>query len=103
VPLYQRAGVRIVLSGHEHNFQHSHADGIDYFVTGGGGKIRPAPPTRFAEAHTVKWASAVHFLRVRIEGKEAEVVPIGDDGAPLATVDPDGATTPPTTVVVAAE
>ena len=58
----------MVLSGHEHNFQHSHADGIDYFVTGGGGKIRPGPPTRFAEAHTVKWASAVHFLLVRIDG-----------------------------------
>jgi hypothetical protein len=95
--------VRIVLSGHEHNFQHSRADGIHYFVTGGGGKIRPGAPTRFAEAHTVKWASAVHFLRVKIAQKQAEVVPIGDEGAPLATVGPDGATTPPTTVVTAAE
>lgn len=90
VPLYQRAGVRIVLSGHEHNFQHSRADGIDYFVTGGAGKIRPGKPTRFAEAHTVKWASAAHFLLVRIDGERAEVVPIGEDGGPLATVDPAG-------------
>jgi len=103
VPLYRRSGVRIVLSGHEHNFQHSRADGIDYFVTGGGGKIRAAPPTRFEEAHTVKWASAVHFLLVRIDGVRAEVVPIGDDGKPLRTVDPVGATTPPTTEVRAAE
>ena len=29
VPLYQRSGVKVVLSGHEHNFQHSHVDGID--------------------------------------------------------------------------
>ena len=101
VPLYQRAGVRIVLSGHEHNFQHSRVDGIDYFVTGGGGKIRPGRPTRFAEAHTVKWASAVHFLRVRVDGAQAEVVPIGENGAPLATRDPDGGTTAPTTVVTA--
>ena len=43
VPLYRRSGVRLVLSGHEHNFQHSRADGIDYFVTGGGGKVRVGP------------------------------------------------------------
>jgi tartrate-resistant acid phosphatase type 5 len=87
VPLYRRAGVRIVLSGHEHNFQHSRVDGIDYFVTGGGGKLRPGPPTRFEEAGTVKWASAAHFLLLRIDGARAEVVPIGEDGRPLATVD----------------
>ena len=92
-----------MLSGHEHNFQHAHVNGIDYFVTGGGGKIRPGPPTRFAEAHTVKWATAVHFLLGRIDGARAEVVPIGDDGAPLATVGPDGATKAPTTVVTAPE
>ena len=90
VPLYRRAGVRLVLSGHEHNFQHSRADGIDYFVTGGGGKVRPGRPTKFAEAHTVKWASSVHFLLVRIDGARAEVVPIGEDGGPLSTVDPSG-------------
>jgi hypothetical protein len=45
----------------------------------------------------------VHFLRVRVDGTQAQVVPIGDDGAPLATVDPDGATTAPTTVVMAAQ
>src|SRR5688572_2075864 len=103
VPLYRRSGVRLVLSGHEHNFQHSRADGIDYFVTGGGGKIRSAPPTRFAEAQTVKWASAVHLLLVRIDADRAVVVPIGDDGKPLRTVDPRGATTAPETVVTAPE
>jgi len=43
----------------------------------------------------------VHFLRVRIAQKDAEVVPIGENGAPLATSDPDGGTTAPTTVVTA--
>ena len=38
IPLFQRAGVKAVFSGHEHNFQHSRADGIDYFVTGAAGK-----------------------------------------------------------------
>ena len=40
---------------HEHNFQHSRADGIDYFVTGGGGKVRSGRPRQAStEAHTVK-------------------------------------------------
>jgi hypothetical protein len=99
VPLYRRAGVRIVLSGHEHNFQHSRADGIDYFVTGGGGKLRPGRPTRFEEARTVKWASAAHFLRIHIEGGQAEVVPIGEDGRPLATLDPAGRSVPAATTI----
>ena len=34
-------------------------------------RCAPAPPTRFEEAHTVKWASAVHFLLVRIDGGAA--------------------------------
>jgi tartrate-resistant acid phosphatase type 5 len=90
VPLYRRSGVRLVLSGHEHNFQHAHVDGIDYFVTGGGGKLRPGTPAGFAEAGTVKWKAAAHFLLVRISGERAEVVPIGEDGAPLEALDPQG-------------
>jgi hypothetical protein len=34
LPLFQRAGVRTLFSGHEHNFQHSIANGINYFVSG---------------------------------------------------------------------
>src|SRR5688572_33339394 len=89
VPLYRRAGVKLVLSGHEHNFQHSRADGIDYFVTGGGGKVRGGRPKGMAEARTVSWAAACHFLLVHVEGAEARVTPIGGDGKPLALRGPD--------------
>lgn len=67
VPLYRRSGERLVLSGHEHNFQHSRADGIDYFITGGGGKVRSGRPSGFEQAATVGWAAAVHFLLVQGE------------------------------------
>ena len=40
LPLFERSGVKVVFSGHEHNFQHSRTDGIDYFVSGGAGKVR---------------------------------------------------------------
>ena len=99
VPLYRRAGVRLVLSGHEHNFQHSRADGIDYFVTGGGGKVRTKPPRDFEAAHTVSWAAACHFLLVKVEGGKAEVTPIGGDGQPLELRSPEGRVVPATTTI----
>ena len=99
VPLYQRSGVRLVLSGHEHNFQHARADGIDYFVTGGGGKVRAGRPEKMAEAHTVSWAAACHFLLVKIDGASATVTPIGGDGKPLVLAGPDGQAVESTTVI----
>jgi hypothetical protein len=100
VPLYRRSGVRLVLAGHEHNFQHSRADGIDYFVTGGGGKVRSGVPLRTVEAHTVAWAAACHFLLVRVDESEARVTPIGGDGRPLTLKSPvSGGTPEPTTVI----
>jgi hypothetical protein len=100
VPLYRRSGVRIVLAGHEHNFQHSEADGIHYFVTGGGGKAREGRPDRTADARTVGWAPLVHFLLVRIEGDTARVTPIGEDGRPLEVRAPDGTNVAPETTIV---
>ena len=101
VPLYRQAGVKLVLAGHEHNFQHSRADGIDYFVTGGGGKVRAGRPRGMEEAHTVSWAAACHFLLVEIAGEAARVTPIGGDGKPLALQGPDGRPLESTTVVEA--
>lgn len=77
VPLFQRAGVQIVLSGHEHNFQSSHLAGINYFITGAGGKVRLAPPTDFAAAHTIGWAATGHFLLVEVRAEQMIVTPIG--------------------------
>jgi hypothetical protein len=99
VPLYRRSGVRLVLSGHEHNFQHSRVDGIDYFVTGGGGKVRDGSPRDFEKAATVGWAAAVHFLLVKVRGRRATVTPIGEDGRPLAVLAPDGSPAEPTTTI----
>ena len=96
VPLFRQAGVRLVLSGHEHNFQHSVVDGIDYVVSGAAGKLRPEPPTDFAAASTRAWASAGHFLLVDVDAERIVVHPVGDvreDGALelIELRDPDGA------------
>ena len=96
IPLFERSGVKVMFSGHEHNFQHSHADGIDYFVTGAAGKLRRTPPDSFASAHTVTWATDCHFLLARIEGPRMVVRAIGDidtaDEPPtdITRLDPEG-------------
>jgi tartrate-resistant acid phosphatase type 5 len=96
IPLWQRSGVRVMFSGHEHNFQHSRADGIDYFVTGAAGKLRRTPPDHFAEAHTVSWATECHFLLGRIEGNRMSIRAIGELNNPdpnppdITRIAPDG-------------
>jgi hypothetical protein len=44
LPLFAQGAARVVFSGQEHNFQHSHHAGIDYFATGAGGKVRKGRP-----------------------------------------------------------
>lgn len=78
VDLFERSGVRACFSGHEHNFQHSYWNGINYFVSGAGSKIRPGTPGRTDEAHTVSWAPACHFLLVTIDGGTMTVRAIGE-------------------------
>jgi hypothetical protein len=78
IPLWQRACVRVMFSGHEHNFQHSRADGIDYLVTGAAGKFRGGTPDEFAGAHTQSWSAQCHFLLVRIDGDRMRVRAIGE-------------------------
>jgi len=77
VTQFERAGVRLMLSGHEHNFQHSLHDKVHYVLTGGAGKLREDKPTKFTESHTQSWASKYHFLLVTIDGKKATVRVLG--------------------------
>ena len=81
VPLFQEAGVSLVLSGHEHNFQHSIVDGIDYVISGAAGKLQTDPPTDFQAAGTRAWASAGHFLIVEADEERIRVHPVGEVGA----------------------
>jgi hypothetical protein len=96
IPLLRRSGVRVMFAGHEHNFQHSVADGIHYFVTGAAGHARTGTPDRFDEAQTVSWSADCHFLLAAIDGGLMKVRAIGEQtgaGAPLADIvrlGPDG-------------
>jgi tartrate-resistant acid phosphatase type 5 len=78
VRLFEQGGVRACFSGHEHNFQHSIWNGVDYFVSGAGSKIRRRVPRWFEEAHTDSWSGECHFLLVTIDGPVMTVRAIGE-------------------------
>jgi len=98
VPLYRRAGVRLLLHGHEHNFQHGEVDDLQYVVSGAGGKLDERPPTRFAEAGTRSWAAVPHCLLVQVTPDRLVIVPYGPtplsaQPTPIARQRPDGTMT----------
>jgi tartrate-resistant acid phosphatase type 5 len=78
VSLFETGGVRICFSGHEHNFQHSRWNGVDYFITGAGSKVRQRAPGEFESAHTETWSGQCHFLLATIDGPTMTVRAIGE-------------------------
>jgi tartrate-resistant acid phosphatase type 5 len=76
LPLYERAGVRLALAGHEHNFQVSEVDGTTYVVSGAGGQVREETPEGFGDAHTTAWAAQAHLLLVEITATAARLTPV---------------------------
>jgi tartrate-resistant acid phosphatase type 5 len=75
VPLFDRGGVRLVLAGHEHNFQVSEVTGRTYVVSGAGDKLREDVPEGFDDAGTTAWAAQAHLLLVEVDGPEARFTP----------------------------
>ncbi len=104
LPRYERAGVRLLLSGHEHNFQVGRAGGVVQVVSGAAGKLQEDPPTRWDEGGTVTWAAAPHCLLVEVGPEEVVVTPYGgvapgEDPVPLAVRAPDGSPADPRVVI----
>jgi len=104
VPLFRESGVRLVLAGHEHNFQLSEVDGLTFVVSGAGGNIREAQPEGFADAHTRAWTGQAHLLLVELDGGQATLTAVSGlmpDGSLhlMTAVAPDNQTLGPTYVV----
>jgi len=76
LPLYAAGGVRLVLAGHEHNFQISRADGVTHVISGAGGKLRENVPHDFEPARTEAWATQAHVLLVELDADEARLTPV---------------------------
>jgi predicted phosphodiesterase len=106
VPLFARTGVRLVLAGHEHNFQLSEANGLTYVVSGAGGNLREGQPKNFSAARTTAWTGQAHLLLVDINEGEAALTPVSGlmpDGTlhRMTAVAPDNSTLSPPFLVTA--
>ena len=92
VPLYERAGVRLVLAGHEHNFQHGRYGDLHHVVAGAGGKLDTERPTRWSEGGADAWAGTAHCLLIDADPDRLTVSPFGEpgpDGEPVPLVAED--------------
>ena len=81
VPLFEKYKVQAVFNGHDHNYQHHLRDGVHYIVTGGGGA--PLYPVDAPiPGITLKVARTENFVRVKVEGGQAEMEAFkADDGS----------------------
>jgi hypothetical protein len=85
VPLFDAADVRLVLAGHEHNFQIGRVGRRTYVVSGAGGKIREEQPQHLGRTGVEGWAAHSHLLSIEIEGLQARLTPMSGlrpDGEP---------------------
>ncbi|MGH2811249.1 MAG: metallophosphoesterase family protein [Actinomycetota bacterium] len=78
VPLFREHGVALVLTGHNHLYEHSVADGIHYVVSGGGG----AELYRCADESSllIRCTEAHHFLVVEVSQRRILVRAIAPTG-----------------------
>jgi len=81
VPLFERYGVDLVLSGHDHVYERFEVHGITYIVTGGGGRgiYRMKSCPRGTPAPVAK-ARVHHFLVLGITPTEITVTALTPDG-----------------------
>jgi len=87
-PLFARYHVDAVLSGHDHVYERGAADGVHYFVSGGGGAdtyTRRADASAVDVAAIERFESVRHFLRVTVRGPKVDVAAIRSDGTVIET------------------
>lgn len=81
VPLFVRYHVSLVLTGHNHDYEHLKEDGIDYVVSGGGGQT--TYPCLRVEPGALRCVSAYHFLLVTIDATGVTVRALRASGGEL--------------------
>jgi tartrate-resistant acid phosphatase type 5 len=76
VPMFDRADVRLVLAGHEHNFQIGQVGRRTYLLSGAGGKVRDEAPQRLGGTGVDAWAAHSHLVIAEVDGEEARLTPV---------------------------
>ena len=80
-PLFTRYGVKAVFSGHDHIYERvKPQQGIQYFVTGAGGKVRKGDVDLKSPIRAVSYDEDNHFMRVDIDDRQISFQAIAKSG-----------------------
>jgi 3',5'-cyclic AMP phosphodiesterase CpdA len=81
-PLLTRYGVNVVLSGHDHVYERvKPQQGVQYFVTGAGGKVRPGDVNMRSPFREMSYDRENHYLQMVIEDQQINFQTITRSGA----------------------
>jgi 3',5'-cyclic AMP phosphodiesterase CpdA len=89
VPVLHEAGVRLVFSGHDHNYQHMWKDGINFVITGeGGARLYTVKPDYTAPGlpPLLAWNDSIHsytLCDVSASGDSLRLRQIDENGKEL--------------------
>lgn len=80
-PLFTRYGVRAVFSGHDHIYERTKPQqGIQYFVSGGGGKVRRGGTDLNSPFTAKSYDADNHFMQIEIDDRQISFQAISESG-----------------------
>jgi hypothetical protein len=80
-PLFTHYGIQVVFSGHDHIYERTHPQqGIQYFVTGAGGKIRRGDVDMKSQCRDVSFDEDNHFMLIELDEREINFKAICEQG-----------------------
>jgi predicted phosphodiesterase len=88
-PLFEKYQVDAVFSGHDHVYSRAKKNGVNYFVSGGGGAPLYGRKDKSADIDleaTQFFERTNHHLRVHVVGSHVEVVAVRTDGTLIETL-----------------
>jgi len=81
-PLLKKHRVQVVFSGHDHFYERMKPqDGIQYFVSGGAGKVRRGDIRQNSEISAASYDDDNHFMLIEVDEKEINFKAIAKNGS----------------------
>ena len=81
-PLFTRYGVNVAFSGHDHIYERTKPQqGIQYFVTGAGGKVRSGDIDMSSSFREVSYDEDNHFMVIEVDDRQINFQAISESGS----------------------
>jgi predicted phosphodiesterase len=85
--LAKQYGITAVFAGHDHAYERSEREGVQYVVTGGGGAPNYGNPNAKHNPYSRKFMSGLHYCVVMVDGDRASMVVKNPGGGVVDKVD----------------